>query len=95
MTGSSIAGIITASASVITALALLFAALPALIKVLRQLRAVHTIVNQQHTDMVRYQNALVATLLAAGIDIPVDQANPDAAVPLAPVAPRLRWWQRR
>jgi ribosomal protein S11 len=83
MASSSVAGIITATASGITAIALLFAALPALIKVLREQRRngrrineVHVIVNQQKTDMTRYQEALIRALDAAGIEIPVDQSRP-------------------
>jgi hypothetical protein len=81
MTGSSLAGIITAFAGVITALALLFAALPALVKVLRETRRtgvaigeVHTIVNQQKTDLINYQAALVRALRTAGVDVPMDQS---------------------
>ena len=39
---------------------------------------VHTIVNQQRTDMTRYNEALVRALRAAGIEVPVDQSIPPA-----------------
>lgn len=35
---------------------------------------VHKIVNQQRTDMQRYQEALVAALQNAGVDIPRDES---------------------
>jgi uncharacterized membrane protein len=85
MTGSSVAGIFTAGASALTALTLLFAALPALIKVIREQRRnstkideVHVIVNQQKTDMTRYQEALIRALDLHGIDVPIDQSKPPA-----------------
>jgi hypothetical protein len=83
MTGSSLAGIVGASAGVISAMALVIGALPALIKVLRQVREVHKIVNQQRTDMQNYQRALERALREHGIDVPVDQSvvpPPDYAV---------------
>ena len=87
---SSLAGIVTAFAAVITALALVLAALPALIRVLRSTRAntqaikeVHTIVNQQHTDIMRFNSALIRALQKAGVDVPEDQslANPSPVEP--------------
>lgn len=76
MAGSSIAGIVAAIASAITALAAAIGVLPALIKVLRQVKAVHVIVNQQRTDTLNYQRALIAALNKAGIDVPDDQSIP-------------------
>lgn len=70
----SITGIITAFATAITALGGLVAALVILIPLLRETRKVHTIVNQQRTDMLRYQRALLATLRAHGIEPPADQS---------------------
>lgn len=35
---------------------------------------VHVIVNQQRTDLQRYQRALIATLKSHGIDPPADQS---------------------
>jgi hypothetical protein len=74
MASSSVAGIIAAVGTLITSLALLVGAIPLLLKTLRDLRQVHEIVNQQRTDMQRYQRALVASLIAHGIDVPVDQS---------------------
>jgi hypothetical protein len=77
MADSTMAGIITAVAGVITALALLAGALPLLIKTVRDVRKVHTIVNQQRTDMQNYNRALVRALVAAGIEVPDDQSLED------------------
>jgi hypothetical protein len=74
MTGSSIAGIVGASAGVVSALALLVGALPELIRVRRQVREVHKIVNQQRTDMQNYQRALERALREAGVAVPIDQS---------------------
>ncbi len=40
---------------------------------------VHVIVNQQRTDMTRYNEALVRALRSAGIEVPIDQSIPPAA----------------
>jgi hypothetical protein len=85
MAGSSLAGIITASASVFTALALLVTAIGVLIPNLRatrravaQVDQVHTIVNQQRTDMQRFIRAQSALLRKHGIEPPIDQSiDPD------------------
>lgn len=74
MSASSLAGVISACAGVVSAFALVFAAMPALIKTRREVRKIHTIVNQQHTDLINYQGALVRALKTAGIDVPVDQS---------------------
>lgn len=70
-----------AVANVITALALLVGAIPLLIKALSDIRGVkkdiktvHVIVNQQRTDMQRYQRALIAALEKHDIDVPIDQS---------------------
>jgi hypothetical protein len=43
--------------------------------VLRQdVQDVHKIVNQQRTDMLSYQEKLVASLVAAGIHVPEDKS---------------------
>jgi len=85
MPDSTLAGIITASASVFTALALLVTAIGVLIPNLRETRKavkateeVHIMVNQQRTDILRYQAALVSALQKAGIDVPADQSIPPA-----------------
>jgi hypothetical protein len=89
MTGSSVAGIITASATVLTAAGGLFLALAVFLPTMRktreiaeesrtQISAVHVIVNQQRTDMERYIRALTARLRSAGVDVPADQSiNPE------------------
>ena len=78
---SSLAGIIAAVAGVVTALAFLITALTLLIPILRTSRKnteaiaqVHTIVNQQHTDLQRYQQALIKALTVAGVQVPDDQS---------------------
>jgi beta-lactamase regulating signal transducer with metallopeptidase domain len=40
----------------------------------KDVEAVHKIVNQQRTDMLLYQDKLVASLIAAGIHVPEDKA---------------------
>jgi hypothetical protein len=80
----SITGIITAFATVITALGGLILAIAVLLPLLRETRNVHKIVNQQRTDMMRYQRALLALLKAHGIEPPVDQSlepEPPAVTP--------------
>lgn len=71
-------GIITAVATLVTALGGLVAAVRLLMPLLKQTKEVHAIVNQQRTDMVRYQRALEAALNSAGIELPVDQSRYDA-----------------
>lgn len=81
MTGSSVAGIITASASVFTAIALVITALVTLLPILRGTRQnavaigeVHTLVNQQMTDAKRYNERLMEVLVAHGIPVPRDSS---------------------
>ena len=69
------AGSITAIATVITALGGLVLAVGVLIPILRTTRSTHKIVNQQRTDMMNYQRALIKALQSAGIDIPDDQSK--------------------
>jgi len=78
---STLAGIITAAASVLTSVGLIVSAVSVLVPILRTTRQtktavqeVHIIVNQQRTDLVNYQRALVKALVAAGIDVPDDQS---------------------
>jgi hypothetical protein len=68
-------------ANMLTAIALLLGAIPLLIKAIidigkarSEVKKVHVIVNQQRTDMQRYERALKAALEKAGIEIPVDQS---------------------
>lgn len=41
----------------------------------RRVQEVHKIVNQQRTDMLQYQKALIFTMKAAGIEVPPDQST--------------------
>lgn len=79
MSSPSWAAIITAVATAFTALGGLVLAFSVLVPTLRKTREnvaavaeVHTMVNQQRTDMMRYQEALVAALQQGGIEIPED-----------------------
>jgi hypothetical protein len=77
MPQSTLAGVITASATVLTAIALVITAIAGLIRSRRvehKVDAVHTIVNQQRTDAQNYQRALIAALDRAGVEVPVDQS---------------------
>lgn len=79
----SITGIITAASTFVVAVGGLLATLVILIPLLRETRSVHKIVNQQRTDLLRYQRALLATLRAHGIEPPADQSlepGPETAV---------------
>lgn len=55
---TTITGVITAFAKVVEA----------------KVDQVHTLVNQQHTDMNNYQAALIRALESRGIEVPVDQS---------------------
>lgn len=85
MPNSTLAGIITASASVLTAISLLVTAFTVLVPILRgtkdnaeKISEVHVIVNQQRTDAKRYQRELIQTLKDAGVAVPRDQSEDDA-----------------
>lgn len=81
LAASSVAGIATAIASVITSIGVLVGGLaiflPLLRKMNRDVVQVKHLVNQQLTDSKNYQQALIRALVASGIDVPIDQANPD------------------
>ena len=81
MGASSVAGVITAIGTAFTAIALVITAVTGLIRSKRtqeKIADVHTIVNQQRTDMQRYIRAQSAVLTSHGIDLPVDQSiDPD------------------
>jgi hypothetical protein len=70
---TTIVGIITAVATMATAVGGLLLAWSNF-RTRRAVDQVHKIVNQQHTDLVRYQRALVKALEAAHIDVPDDQS---------------------
>jgi hypothetical protein len=78
---STLAGIITAISTLFIAVGGVITALTLLIPILRGTREnkasigeVHTIVNQQRTDSMRYQRALILALQEKGIDVPKDQS---------------------
>lgn len=76
---TTVVGIITAAGTLLTAVALVITAIAALRrvgKVEKAVNEVHVIVNQQRTDLLNYQRALVRALQTAGVDIPVDQSEP-------------------
>jgi hypothetical protein len=78
---TTVVGVITAVASVITAMGLLIGSLAAYIKVKRlqnTVDTVHTLVNQQQTDLRNYQRALIEALREANIAVPVDQSRKEA-----------------
>ena len=74
MPPGSYSGIVTAIATVITALGGLILAFAVIIPILRNVKQVHTIVNQQQTDLKNYQAALIRALHDAGIKVPLDQS---------------------
>jgi hypothetical protein len=79
MPDSSMAGVITASASAFTAIALVITAVTGLIrsyKVEGKVDKVHKIVNQERTDRMNYQRALIRALEDKGVTVPVDQSIP-------------------
>jgi hypothetical protein len=65
---------IAAGSGAVTAISLIITAFTVLIPLLRQTKKVHEIVNQQRTDLVNYQRALIHALQTAGIDVPLDQS---------------------
>ena len=69
--------IIVAIASSVTAVGGIIVSITVLIPLLRTSKSTHQIVNQQHTDSVNYQNALIRALKERGIDVPIDQSQPN------------------
>lgn len=90
-----VAGTLTAVATLITALGGLVVTLKVLVPNFRtnketraraeeintQACEIHKIVNQQRTDMLRFQAALIKTLKAHDIDVPDDQSKVDVDGP--------------
>lgn len=74
MTGSSIAGIITAVATVLIATGGVITAVGVLLPILRGTREIHTLVNQAATDARRYNERLIEALVAAGVPVPRDSS---------------------
>lgn len=86
---TTVVGIITAIGTLLTAAALVITAIAALKRVGRVEKVVgevHTIVNQQRTDSLNYQRALVRALNDAGIPVPMDQSASGPDDPHNPVA---------
>lgn len=91
MPDSTAAGIITASAAVFTSLALVITAVAGLVAARRvgrqvgqvetKVDSVHTMVNQQRTDALNYQRALISALNRAGIEVPADQSVDPGSAP--------------
>lgn len=91
MTGSSVAGIITAIASGILALAALVSAFTVFIPMARRVRlteqtanrteevtkSTHVLVNSRYDNIENFNRALVRALNDAGIKVPIDQSLPD------------------
>jgi hypothetical protein len=71
------AAIITAGASLITAFGGLVLAFTVLIPLLKTSKDTHKIVNQQRTDMMSYNRALLRALKNANVEVPQDQSLPE------------------
>jgi hypothetical protein len=69
--------LITAIATVITAMGGLIVSLFVLVPSLRVAKITHNLVNQQRTDSINYQNALIRALKDAKINVPIDQSQPN------------------
>ena len=70
MTGSDWVAIIAAIGTAVTAV------MTALVVLLRRdVKDVHTLVNQQHTDEVAYRKVLTDALMLAGVKVPIDRAT--------------------
>lgn len=81
MTGSSVAGIITAVSTVLIALGGMVTAIGVFLPILRGTRAnsrqiieVHQLVNQRFTDQARYIERLIEVTQAAGVPVPRDSS---------------------
>jgi hypothetical protein len=73
---STIVGVVTATSTLVIAIGGVITALTVFLPMFRQIKQVHTIVNQQQTDLRNYQRALVAALTKAGVEVPQDQSAP-------------------
>jgi hypothetical protein len=71
---ASAAGIVTAFAASITAFGILLTGIAGILPLMHKVDRVHKIVNQQHTDLLRFQAALIQVLNDAGIPLPKDQS---------------------
>jgi len=91
---STTAGIITAIGVMFVALGGLITTIGVLVPILRSSKLniikteeVHHIVNQQRTDMQRFNVALLSALKHAGVEPPVDQSLPVPGIDLEPSPP--------
>jgi hypothetical protein len=64
-------------AGVMTAVGTMITALGGLLLAVKVIMPTHKIVNQQRTDMLRFQTVLIRTLIAHGIAVPEDQSKLD------------------
>jgi ABC-type transporter MlaC component len=74
---TTVVGIITAVGTLLTALALVINAITARRRDKRienKVDTVHKIVNQERTDRMNYQRALIRALQDRGIEVPIDQS---------------------
>lgn len=78
---TSITGVITAVGSLLTGAAVVMTAWRLLLPIRQTTAEVHTLVNQQHDDLLSYIAVLVAALRAAGLDVPDDPADPRTPPP--------------
>ena len=84
---SSSAATIAAMAGLVTAVAVLITAVTGLITARRVERKVdlvhktgednHKMLNQESTDRMNFQRALIRTIRAGGLDVPIDQSVPE------------------
>ena len=73
--GNTVANVVTAVAAMVTAIGVVLTAFTVFVPMLKQVKDVHTIVNQQRTDDLQYRKALIKALKEAGIDVPENQSE--------------------
>jgi predicted anti-sigma-YlaC factor YlaD len=78
---SSIAGIVTAVTGLVTAVGGVVLSVTVLIPLLKTSKSTHGIVNQQRTDMLKYQAELKEALTDAGVVVPGDKSLDTPAGP--------------
>lgn len=71
---SELAAVIASLAALVTAVGGVVLAFSVLIPIRRNAAQIHTMVNQQRTDMQRYTRSLVDTLHRAGVEVPLDES---------------------
>lgn len=76
MEWGSIAGTLTAAATLLTAVGGFIVTIKVMIPNFKTNKETHKIVNQQRTDMLNFQNALIRALVAHDIEVPIDQSIP-------------------